>query len=302
MAARALWKGSLKVGSTRLPIKMYSAVQDRDVHFHLLQRDTTKRVKQEMVSEDKKPVEKAKIRKGYEVEPGTFVIIENSDLQKLKPKESRDVNMLRFLPLSQLGNEWYERPYYLAPDGDSDSYFALAEALENRNVLGITRWTMRGKSYVGAVRVENGYLMMIKLRYSEEVLPSDELPAPASGALSQKELHMAEELIRALEGKFEPGEFHDEYRDRLTKFIEAKAKGRHPRLATDTRTSIRWITRSAALEESCRDEARDEGREGEEGCLGERRNGTQPMRATSVKRVHDLSGPAPSASVSSASR
>jgi len=230
MAARAIWKGSLKVGSHTAPIKMYAAIQDRDVHFHVLQSTTKSRVKQEMVSADRTQVEKAEIRKGYEVEPGTFVIVEAAELQKLRPKESRIINMLRFVPATHLGNEWYERPYYLGPDGDAGSYFALVEALAKRNVVGIARWSMRGKSYVGALRAENGYLMMIKLRYFEEVLSSDELPAPTGGRLEPKELRMAEELIGALEGKFEPSEFREEYRERLTKFIEAKAKGHRPRL------------------------------------------------------------------------
>src|SRR5262245_37233072 len=161
MAARAIWKGSLKIGASTVPVKMYSAVQDRDIHFHVLQSAIESRVKQEMVSEDRQQVEKAKIRKGYEVEPGTFVILQAAELRQLKPKESRLINMLRFVPAPQLGNEWYERPYYLGPDGDTESYFALAEALERRNVLGIARWSMRGKSYVGALRVQDGYLMMI---------------------------------------------------------------------------------------------------------------------------------------------
>jgi DNA end-binding protein Ku len=152
MPARAIWKGSFKIGSQPVPIKMYTAVQDRDIHFHVLQSTTRSRVKQEMVSEDREQVEKAEIRKGYEVEPGTFVVLEASELERLKPKESRLINMMRFVPSSQLANEWYERPYYLGPDGDVASYFALAEALEKRNVVGIARWSMRGKSYVGAVR------------------------------------------------------------------------------------------------------------------------------------------------------
>ena len=230
MVARAIWKGSLKVGSAAVPIKMYAAVQDRDVHFHVLQNKTKSRVKQEMVTEEREQVEKAQIQKGYEIEPGTFVIVEPSELQRLKPKESRTVDMRRFVAPSQLGNEWYERPYYLGPDGDAEKYFALVEALEKRNLVGIARWSMRGKSYVGALRVEDGYLMLIKLRYSEEVLSADDLPAPAGRDLDQKELRMAEELIAALEGKFEPTEFRDEYRERLAAFLQAKAKGKHPRL------------------------------------------------------------------------
>src|SRR6185436_8904488 len=140
------------------------------------------------------------------------------------------VRFPRFVPESSVGNEWYERPYYLGPDGDPAQYFALLEALEKRNVVGIALWTMRGKSYVGALRAEQGYLVLIKLRYAEEVLSARELPAPAGRALEPKELRMAEELIRALEGNFDARQFKDEYRDRVMKFLEAKAKGKHPKL------------------------------------------------------------------------
>jgi DNA end-binding protein Ku len=232
MAARAIWKGELKIGLTTVPVKLYAAVQDRDVHFHVLQNRTKSRVKQQIVTEEKKPVEKEEVRKGYEIEPGTFVIVEPEELQKLEPKESRVVSFPRFVPVSAVGNEWYERPYWLGPDGDAENYFALAEALEKRNVLGIARWTMRGKSYVGALRVEEGSLALIKLRYAEEVLSARELPAPAGRPLGPKELRMAEELIGALEGKFDLKQFRDEYRDRVMKFIEAKAKGKHPKLPT----------------------------------------------------------------------
>lgn len=231
MAARAIWKGELQVGSGTVPIKLYAAVQERDVRFHVLQNRTKSRVRQQITTEDKKPVEKEEIRKGYEVEPGTFVIVETEELEKLKPKESRVISFPRFVPIGAVGNEWYERPYYVAPDGEEDKYFALVHALENRNQVGIARWTMRGKSYVGALRVEDGYLVLVKLRYAEEVLSARELPAPGGRALEAKELRMAEELIGALEGKFEPEQFRDEYRDRVVKFIEAKAKGRHPKLA-----------------------------------------------------------------------
>src|SRR5262249_32747138 len=175
-------------------------------------------------------VEKEQIRKGYEVEPGTFVIIEPRELQQLQPKETRVISFPRFVPISALGYEWYERPYYLGPDGKVEEYFALAEALQKRKLLGIARWSMRGKSYVGALRVETGYLVLIKLRYAEEILGTDELPAPGGRQLGEKELHMAEELIGALEGKFEPREFRDEYRDRVVKFVQAKAKGKRQRL------------------------------------------------------------------------
>jgi len=232
MAARAIWKGELKIGTATVPVKVYAGVQDRNVRFHVLQGRTKSRIKQQIVTEEKKQVEKEEIRKGYEIDPGTFVIVETEELQKLKPRESRTIGFSRFVPVSAVGNEWYERPYYLVADGEPQKYFALVEALEKRNVLGIARWTMRAKSYVGALRVEDGYLVLMKLRYAEEVLPARDLPAPGGRALEPKELRMAEELIGALEGKFEPEQFRDEYRDRVMKFLAAKAKGRHPKLPT----------------------------------------------------------------------
>src|SRR5690349_21043739 len=107
MAARAIWKGELEIGAVTVPVKVYAAVQDRDVRFHILQNRTKSRVKQEIVSENKKQVEKEEIRKGYEIEPGTFVILEREELEKLKPKESRTVRFPRFVPESSVGNEWY---------------------------------------------------------------------------------------------------------------------------------------------------------------------------------------------------
>ncbi len=231
MPARATWKGELKIGTTTLPVKLYAAIQDRDVHFHVLKKGAKQRVKQQMVSEHNKPVEKEEIRKGYEIDPGTFVILEDEELQKLKAKDSRTIGLTRFVPESALGHEWYERGYYLAPDGQDAKYFALAEALGHKNVVGIARWSMRGKSYVGALRSEDQYLVLIKLRYAEEVLSARELPAPGGRALDKKELRMAEELVKALEGEFAPEEFHDDYREKVQAFINAKARGKHPRLA-----------------------------------------------------------------------
>jgi DNA end-binding protein Ku len=230
MAARAIWKGELEVGSLTVPVKIYSAVQDRDVHFHVVEGKTKARAKQQMVTEDQQAVAREEIRKGYEVEPGTFVILEKQDLDELKPQESRRIELSRFVPPSALDNAWYERPYYLGPDGESDMYFALAKALANQDAVGIAHWSMRGKAYVGALRHESDYLALIKLRYTEEILALKDLPAPGGRDLAQNELRMAEQLVEALEGTFDPKEFRDEYRERLQEFLAAKAKGRHPRL------------------------------------------------------------------------
>ena len=231
MAARAIWKGKLKIGTTSIPVDLYSAVVDKTVHFHILDERTKSRIKQHMVNpETNKEVPSEEIQKGYQVEPGLFVILKPEELGKLEPEPSRDIEVIRFVSPDQLGSQWYDRPYYLGPDGDEKAYFAFVNALENKEQQGIARWVMRGKEYIGALRPLDGYLTLVTLRHAGEVVSAEELPEPAGRALDKKELAMAKQLVELLEGDFNPAEFSDEYRERLMDFIEKKAKGRKPRL------------------------------------------------------------------------
>ena len=231
MAARAIWKGELKIGSAKIPVKLYSGVVDRTVHFHILDDKHLMRVKQHMVSADSgDEVANEEIQKGYEIEPGKFVILTDEELEGLEPKPSREIDVAEFVPPEAISQQWYERPYYLAPDGDEKAYFALAEALNNRNREGIARWVMRNKHYVGALRAEGDYLLLVTLRNAEEVISARDLPKPAGRAPTQKEVAMAKQLIGLLEGEFNAADYKDEYRERVLDFIEKKAKGKAPRL------------------------------------------------------------------------
>ncbi len=232
MAARAIWKGVLHVGSSKLPVKLYSAVQDRAVHFHILDAEKHERVKQRMVvPETGKEVPREEIRRGLEVEPGTFVTFSEEELAKFEPPESRDIEVTRFVPPEQINHQWYERPYYLGPDEDADSdYFALAKALGSTGREGVARWVMRKKTYTGALQARDNYLLLVTLRHADEVLSAKELPQPAGRALDPREIQMAQQLVSVLEDEFRPEDFRDEYRDRVMQFIEAKAKGQKPKL------------------------------------------------------------------------
>jgi DNA end-binding protein Ku len=231
MAARAIWKGAIDLGRTKLPIKLYSAVEDRTVHFHLLEKRTYARVRQHMVDPDtSEEVPREEIRKGYEVERGTFVLVEEEELHKLEPEPSTTIAVEHFLPEGRIGPEYYERPYYLGPDGDTKSYFALAEALAVKGREGLARWVMRKKEYIGALRSREGYLLLITLRSSEEVLTAKEIGSPSGRPPDSREIKMAEQLVSVLEGEFRAEDYTDEYRDRVLKHIEAKAKGRKPKL------------------------------------------------------------------------
>lgn len=232
MAARAMWKGQLKVGTTKIPVKLYSAVQDQTVRFHILDEKNKARVKQHMVDPDSgEEVPREEIQKGYEVEPGKFVILTDEDLEKLAPPPSRDIEIVEFVPQDKISQQWYDRPYYLGPDSEDKDYFALVEALNNKESEGVAHWVMRGKYYAGGLRAVDDYLFLFTLRDAQEVILADELPKPAGAAPTQKELAMAKQLVEMLKGEFNPKEYKDEYRKRVMEFIERKAKGHAPRLA-----------------------------------------------------------------------
>jgi len=230
MTARAIWKGELKLDSTKVPVKLYSAVKDQTVRFHILDQKSKTRVKQHMVEPAGKEVTNEEVRKGFEVETGTFVILEKEELEKLAPEESREIEITQFVPPEKIPPEYYDRPYYLGPDGDQTAYFALAEALKNQEKEGVARWVMRKQSYVGALRAEDDHLLLFTLRHAEEVLSAKDLPHPAGRAPDKKELTMAKQLVEMLKGEFDPKDYQDEYRERVMEFVEKKAKGHKPRL------------------------------------------------------------------------
>jgi DNA end-binding protein Ku len=230
MAARAIWKGVLHIGGHKLPVKLYSAVQDRGVHFRLLAGRAHKPVQQQLVDPSTDEiVPYTDVRRGFAIDEG-FVILHKEELDKLAPEPSRDIEVGKFVSTRKLGPEWHVRPYYLGPDGDEESYFALAEALAAEDKEGIAHWVMRGHEYTGVLRALDGYLTLITLRHADEVIANGALPKPEGRAHTEKELKMAEQLISAFEDAFDPAQYQDEYRERVLAFVEAKAKGKKPKL------------------------------------------------------------------------
>jgi DNA end-binding protein Ku len=225
--ARAIWKGVIRFGDVAAPVKLYSAVQDRGVSFRLLDAETERPVKQRMVNPvtgDAVPYEE--IRRGFELDDGVFVVLDDEELEALQPEKSRDIEVTRFLDPSVISHQWYDRPYHLGPDEDREAYYALTEALEREEKEGLARWTMRNKEYVGALRAEDGHLVLITLRHAEEVIPAESLEPPRGREPDERELKMAEQLVSALEDEFDPEEYRDEYRDRVLELVAAKAEGK----------------------------------------------------------------------------
>jgi DNA end-binding protein Ku len=225
--ARAIWKGCIEFGSISVPIKLYSAVQDRKIHFRLLDRRTKKPVKQHMIRPDTGDVvEHAEAKRALELDRKSLVILDEEDIEKVEPPESRDIEILHFYKPEAITHQWFERPYWVGPNGNSKGYFALVAALEKEGREGLAHWVMRKKEYFGALRVEGEHLMLITLRNAEEVVEPGSLSAPAGRDLSAKEVAMAKQLVATMEGELDMTEYKDEYRERVLEFVKAKAAGK----------------------------------------------------------------------------
>lgn len=226
MAARAMWKAVVVFGKEKIPVKLYSALQDRNVHFRLLDAKDDAPVKQVMVNpETEETVEKEQIKRGVISTEGDVVMLDDEELTALEPEPSREINVLHYVPVGAIDRRFYRRPYYLGPDGSESQYAALAEALDQTGREGLVQWVMRNKSYVGALRVYQGYLLLIALRNADEVVSLDSIRTPKGSEPNEREVQMSQQLIQMLAADFEPEQYHDEYRERVWQLIESKTTG-----------------------------------------------------------------------------
>jgi DNA end-binding protein Ku len=229
MAARAIWKGVVLFEDVRVPVKLYSAVEDRNVRFKLLERKSKAPIAQQLVHpETDAVVPYEATRRGFVTDGDELVVLGPDELARLEPEPSRDILVRQFVPPEAIDHRWYDRPYYLGPDGDAAAYGALARALDETALEGVAQWTMRKKAYVGALRAYRGYPVLVTLRNVEEVVPLEQVERPPEKPLDDRQLGMARQLLGMLEAPFEPEEFRDQYRDRVLALIETKRQGVEP--------------------------------------------------------------------------
>lgn len=225
-----MWNGTLKVGKASLDVKLYAAVEDAAVHFHLLHDRDHERLKQHMVNPVTGDVREGDdIHRGLEVERGKFVLLTDAELAKLEPEPSRVIEIERFVPLAAINPTWFERPYYLGPSAKSGDYFALARVLAEEQRAGLARWVMRKRAYHGVLRAHGEHLLLSTLHSREEVLSPPKVVSRGRPA-DPRELAMAEQLVQALAGELDPRQFRDEHRARVLEMIAAKAKGKRVKL------------------------------------------------------------------------
>ncbi len=153
-------------------------------------------------------------------------MLDEKELASAEPEASRAIEVLRAVPREAVDPAWYDRPYFLGPDGSRDDYFALAQALEASGRVAIARWVMRRKRQLGALAAREGRLALVTLHPASEVIDAGDVRAPRGATFSQAERKLAEQLVAALEGAFDPSELRDDYRERVLKLIAAKRRGR----------------------------------------------------------------------------
>ena len=228
MAGATIWKGYIHFGDTDVPVKLHTAIKEERIQFHLLHKRDQVRVRQQMVcAYEKQPVPAEEQSKGFEVEDGKYIIVDPEELEQTAPESSRMIEVHEFVKTGQIDPIFLDRAYYLEPDNQEihgKGYNALVRALKEMEVTGICTWTMRKRSYLGALQARGGILRLNTMRYADEVIPIESLQLP-DVPLSEKELKIGSELIEKLTAPFEPQKFENEHQKKLQEMIEKKARG-----------------------------------------------------------------------------
>ncbi len=253
MPPRSLWSGAISFGLVNVPVKMMTAVSQKDVRFNQLHAKDHSRIQQKRVcAQDGEEVPFEELVKGYEVRPGQYVIIEPEELDALDPAATHTIDILEFVELEQIDPVYFDKPYYLVPDNRAEKAYALlAQALERSGKVGIAKFVMRTKEYLAAIRSANGALVISTLLYGDEVVPMETLDTPGlETELSERELKMAEALIESLTEKFDPDRHEDTYREKVMELIRQKDEGEEIVVQAEAEAPAKVEDLMAALEAS----------------------------------------------------
>jgi len=206
-------------------VKLHTAVKEERIQFHLLHKRDHVKLRQQMVcAYEKKPAPLEEQAKGFEVEDGKYIIVDPSELEQTTPESSRMIEVHEFVKTEQIDPVFRERVYYLEPEASLRGYNALVSALKEMDVEGICTWTMRKRSYLGALQTNGKILRLDILRHADEVISVRSLELQKI-PLSEKELKIGSDLINQLTGPFQPHKFEDEHQKKLQNLIERKARG-----------------------------------------------------------------------------
>lgn len=224
----SIWKGSISFGLVNIPVSLHSAVRDDHIAFKMLEKDTLSPIAYERVSKKTgKNVPWARIVKGYEYSKGKFVVLTDEDFQKAAVGTSKSFEIQDFVPEDQIDPKFFEKPYYVVPEGGADAVYALLrDSMEEMKMVGIGRLTIRQKQHLAAVKPAGNALEINLMRFVDEIISDQEYAIPKKTKPKPAAMKMAKQLIQTLATDFDPEQYHDEYRKNLQKLIQSKTKGK----------------------------------------------------------------------------
>ncbi|HEY5994044.1 MAG TPA: Ku protein [Gallionellaceae bacterium] len=222
---RAFWSGIIAFGLVSLPVSLFPAHRGK-IALKMVDDKGTLLRRQFFSEDDSRPLERDDIVRSYEIEKYHYVVVEDEELEALEPKRSREIDLKRFVPLSSINPVYFERAYFLVPDGDTTkAYRLLARSMEDEQRAGIATFVMHGKDYLVAIVAEGGILRAETLRFHDELRTPDQVGLPQRQAADRKAVERIRSAIRKLTHKqFDAELLSDPQARNLKLRIEAKLK------------------------------------------------------------------------------
>src|SRR5437764_4871034 len=232
---RAIWSGAISFGLVNVPVRMYSAISEHKLHFHFVHEpDESPIGYQKICKLEDKPVPDEEIVKAFEFEPGEYVFLDDEDFEAARTEGYKTIEITDFVPYEQVDPIYFARTYYLGPEAGGEKVYALLlRALEDSGFAGISKFVMRDRQFLGALRVRDGMLTLEQMYFADEIRSLDEIK-PQRTEVSKEELAMAEQLIDNFAGDFKPQKYKDTYRDALCEIIRDKRAGKEVHHAPET--------------------------------------------------------------------
>ena len=230
--ARPIWTGTLSFGLLNVPVSLMSGERRTDLHFRMLDSRDRKPVRYERVNaETGEEVPWKDVVKAYEYDKGSYVVLEESDIKAAAPESHETVEVETFIDAAAIDPRYYEKPYVLVPAKKAEKgYVLLRETLRKGNRVGIARVVIRTREYLAAVMPQGDALILMLLRYPQELVDPADYALPGGKAadyrVTAKELQMAEQLIDSMSGSWNPEDYKDEFRDRLQAIIRKRIKSK----------------------------------------------------------------------------
>ena len=227
--AHAIWNGSINFGLVTIPVRLFTAVRENELHFNMLHKKDKGRINfQRVCSVDGKKVEWNDIVKGYEVDKGEYVIVTDEDIKTVAPEATQSIDITEFVDLADINPILFDKPYYLEPEKKGrHAYALLRDALSGAGKVGIARVVIRTKEYLAALKPNGKALVLELMHYPDEIVDADDFNfPPEQEKVSAGEMKAAKMLIDTMSGEFQPTSYRDRYRDEMMAMIEARAKGK----------------------------------------------------------------------------